>query len=122
MERVEKWEPLAGLDEPFGSLSYTYEHPSLQVLLLGAKRLSLHFTGVVAVRFELECPGYDPLPRPLPMLQDAATFPLLQLHGSPWLQDFQHIYPGVAHFALISSDHLLQLIAQPQPKAAWVPA
>lgn len=122
MERSEKWEPITDLDEPFGSLSYSFEHPSFQVMLLGARRLSLHFTGVVAVRFELECPGYDPLPRPLPMLREAVTFPLLQVHGSRLLQDFRHMYPGVAHFALVSSDHLLQLIAQPHPRAAWVPA
>ena len=119
MEQAEVWEPVTDISEPFGSISYSYDGESLLVTLHGTKSLSLRFDGVVAVRCELECPGLDSLPPQLPPLRQSVTFPLLKVAQSRWLSQFEHIYPSRVHFALISSDVLLQLIASPQPVAAW---
>ena len=119
MERAEIWEPVTDINEPFGSISYSYNGESLLVSLHGARSLSIRFAGVVAVRSELECPGLDALPHQLPALRPSVTFPLLTVAQSRWLAQFAHIYPGRVHFALISSDSLLQLIALPQPVCAW---
>ncbi len=85
----------------------------------GERNLSILFKGVVGVRFEQECPGFDPLPDALPMLRPSTTFPLLKITGSEWLEQLEGIYLGLNHFALISSDHLLQIIAKPDVIAHW---
>jgi hypothetical protein len=74
---------------------------------------------VVATRFEEECPGYEPLPDSLPMLNPSTTFPLLRIYGSQWLQNHDAVRPRAAHFAIISSDHLLQVIALPDVECSW---
>jgi hypothetical protein len=119
MERTIKWEVLPDIDDGFGSISYSYESESLRVVLNGARSLSLHFAGVVAVRSEAECPGLDPIPQPLPVLRKSVTFPLLEVQGSRWLQGYEPIYSGRSHFILVSFDTLLQVIARPQVIAAW---
>lgn len=118
-ERVNKWQPIDDLDFPFGSISYSYSHDTLSVSMHGVRTLVLNFSGVIAVRFETECPGFDPLPHPLPMLRERQIFPLLVVEESKWLEQFIGIYEGRSHFILISSDDLVQLLAKPNVLAQW---
>jgi hypothetical protein len=118
-EQATKWQPIADIDSPFGSISYQFRHDSLSVQMIGVRTLVLEFTGVVALRFEQECPGFDFFPQPLPMLRPLQTFPLLCVEGSSWREQYATIYGDLRHFALVSSDHLLQLLAKPDVKAAW---
>jgi hypothetical protein len=118
-EKATKWQPIADIESPFGSISYDFRHDSLSVQMIGVRTLVLDFTGVVAVRFEQECPGFDFVPLPLPMLRPLQTFPLLCVEGSSWREQYGTIYGDLLHFALVSSDHLLQLLAKPDVKVAW---
>ena len=119
LEHATKWQPIADIDSPFGSLSYSFRHDSLSVQMVGVRTLALDFTGVVALRFEQECPGFDFIPLPLPMLRPSQTFPLLCVESSPWREQYAAIYGDLLHFALVSSDHLLQLLAKPQVRVEW---
>jgi hypothetical protein len=114
-----KWEPISAIDSMFGSITYSFGDDNLLVRMIGARTLVIRFSGVVALRFEQECPGYDRLPESLPMLRPSETFPLLTIDGSQWLNQFDQIYKGRRHFALISSDHLVQLIANSDVEAQW---
>ena len=118
-QQVIKWQPLSDIDSPFGSIAYSFEREVAFVRMVGVKTLTLGFSGVVALRFEQECPGYDFVPFPLPMLTPSQTFPLLLVEESQWLQQFTPIYGELSHFALVSSDHLLQLLAKPNAEARW---
>jgi len=120
-EHVTKWQPIADIDSPFGAISYAFRHDMLSVQMLGARTLVLDFSGVVALRFEQECPGFDFVPLPLPMLRESQTFPLLCVEGSPWREQYTVIYGDLLHFALVSSDHLLQVLAKPVVQARWAP-
>ena len=119
-ERVSKWQPVPDIDSPFGSISYSFQDDKLIVRMIGTRVLVLHFTGVVALRFEQECPGFDFLPVSLlPMLGPSQAFPLLLVEGSSWLEQFSQIYNGISHFALVSSDHLVQVLTRPNVEARW---
>lgn len=118
-EHATKWQPIADIDYPFGLISYAFRHDSLSVQMIGVRTLALDFTGVVALRFEQECPGFDFVPLPLPMLRPSQTFPLLCVERSSWREQYAAIYGDLLHFALVSSDHLLQLLAKPEVKAEW---
>jgi hypothetical protein len=114
-----KWQPVSDIDSMFGSISCSFQDDALVVRMIGLRMLVIHFSGVVAFRFEQECPGIDPLPHPLPMLVPSQTFPLLVIESSDWLEQFHLIYTDRRHFALISSDHLVQLIAKPEVQTRW---
>jgi hypothetical protein len=118
-ERAIKWQPVPDIDSPFESISYSFQENALSVRMIGVRRLVLRFSDVVALRFEQECPGFDFLPLPLPMLRPLATFPLLLVEESPWLDKFNMIYKHCSHFALISGNHLVQLIAKTDVEARW---
>ena len=53
------------------------------------------------------------------------TFPLLQVAGSEWLGRYQAIYPPMpaplAHFLLVSTNDLVQLVARADAVAEWIP-
>ena len=85
----------------------------------GARRLSLAFSNVVAMRYEDECPGFDPLPRPLPMLKKGVTFPLLTIAHSEWRAQWV-MHQDLVHYLLISSDDLVQIVAGPIVEAHWL--
>jgi hypothetical protein len=53
------------------------------------------------------------------MLGPDRAFPLLCVQGSLWLEQYTAIYGDLSHFALISSDHLLQVLAKPSVQARW---
>ena len=118
-ERAKKWQPVSEINSGFESISYSFQNDSLSVRMVGIRTLVLRFSGVVALRFEQECPGFDFLPLPLPMLRPSQTFPLLVVEGGEWLDRFNMIYKDRKHFALISKDHLLQLLAKPNVEANW---
>jgi hypothetical protein len=119
-ERVTKWQPITGIDSSFGSISYSFDHDVACVRMHGARTLVLRFSGVVALRFEQECPGIDfPAVGLLPMLRPAQTFPLLFVEGSRWHEEFSLVYKDILHFALVSSDHLLQVLARAEVGARW---
>jgi hypothetical protein len=119
-DRAQKWEPVADIDAMFGSISFFYSGNAFSASMHGSRVLTLSFAGVIALRFENECPGLDPLPHPLPMLRANETFPLLVIEPSSWLTPFEKIYPGSrAHFVLISADHLVQILAEPNVMAGW---
>ena len=121
--RATKWQPVPDIDVMFGSISYAFgQHDALSVQMLGERTLFLNFTGVVALRFENECPGFDFLAGiELPMLRPRETFPLLSVEGSPWREQWAAVYGELSHFALVSSDHLLELCAKPVVQARWEP-
>ena len=105
-----------GIDVPFASISFSYEpgnERSVLVTMHGARNLRLRFKGAIALRFEDDCPGFDPLPHPLPMLRDGVTFPLLKIEESKWLAQWHPVHSNLAHFALLSLDDLVQLLAKP---------
>jgi hypothetical protein len=114
-----KWEPLSDIDSPFDTISYSFQGARLSVNMVGQRNLHLEFSNVVAIHFEQECPGFDFPPHPLPMLRPGVTFPLLIVEGSEWQKKYSLIYKDVSHFALISSDHLMQVLAK-SDKAIWV--
>ena len=119
--RATKWQPVPDIDSMFGSVSYAFcQHDALSVQMHGERTLLLDFSGVVALRFENECPGFDFLAGvELPMLRQAETFPLLFVEGSPWREQWAAVYGELSHFALVSSDHLLELCARPVVQARW---
>ena len=117
--RVSKWHPVSDLDRPFERIGFSFEGDALLVRMIGARTLVLRFSGVVALRFEQECPGVDFLPLPLPSLGPSQTFPLLVVERSQWLEPFRPIYRDVAHFALVSGDHLMQVLAKASVTALW---
>jgi len=121
-ERAVKWQPVADIDQGFGSISFAYEPckgRSLSLLMHGDRTLSLRFTQLIALRYEDECPGFDPLPTQLPMLKPRVTFPLIRIEESEWAKRWA-MHKNLVHFALISSDDLIQLIAKPEIEARWI--
>ena len=94
---------------------------TLDVVMYGVRRLALRFTGVIAIRHEDECPGFDPLPTDLPKLSGQIwTYPLLIIQNSTWSEQWNFIHQERQHFALISSDDLLQVVASPEVEAHWL--
>ena len=116
-----KWMPVSEIAEGFGSISFSYEPTetrSLLVVMHGQRELSLRFSRVIALHYEDECPGFFPLPGPLPMLKELVTFPLLRIENSSWAKQWT-MYSDLTHFALISSDDLVHLLASPVVDARW---
>ena len=88
--------------------------------MIGPRILVLRFSGVVALRFEQECPNFDfPAVQLCPMLRPSQTFPLLLVEGSKLLEQFSPIYGEILHFGMVSSEHLLQILAKPKVEAHW---
>ena len=91
--RATKWQPVADIDSPFESISYAFRDDALSLQMHGTRTLVLGFSGVVALRFENECPGYDFTGgADLPMLRPSQTFPLLRIEGSPWLEQWALVW------------------------------
>jgi hypothetical protein len=116
---------LPDVDHHFDVIDFSLKNETtrtLEVVMYGARRLSLRFTQVIAVRHEDECPGYDPLPKDLPKLAGQIwTFPLLTILGSTWKQQWDFQPQQRQHFALISAGDLVQIVASPEVEAKWLP-
>ena len=121
-QRTVVWHPVPDVAAGFGSISYRYgREGSLRTVyaaMHGERTLRLHFTGVVAVHAEDDCPGIFSLPKPLPRLDAQWSFPLLQIENSDWLSHWP-MYPNKVHFALLSLDDLVNVIADATVKAHW---
>ena len=120
-ERASTWYPVPDLTDGFGSISLTYrpnDSRSARLVMNGARNLALEFTRVIALHFEDECPGNFPLPTELPKLRPGLTFPLLKIENSRWLSQWP-MWPNLTHYALASSDDLVQLLAHPTVQAWW---
>jgi hypothetical protein len=121
--QAERWYPVPDVLEGFGSIALqkgsadSAKH--LRVIMHGNRQLSLVFSNVVAIRYEDECPGFDPIPRPLPMLKEQVTFPLLTVAHSEWRAQWI-MHRELVHYVLISSDDLVQVIASPAVEAHWL--
>jgi hypothetical protein len=124
-EHVTKWYPVPDVTTGFGWISFSKsdEAPARRasIVMHGDRQLSLAFTRVIALRYEDECPGYDPIPKPLPMLRERVTFPLLIVQNSRW-RDQWLMHSQLVHYVLISSDDLVQLVADAAVEAHWVDA
>lgn len=92
--------------------------------------LLLAFSGPISIRWEQESFGLNPLPTPLPRIEGgrhpAWTFPLLQIEDSSWLIAHESNNPPAAarraHFALVSLNDLVQILALPEVAAEWIDA
>jgi hypothetical protein len=122
IERSVEWYPLPDIADGFGTIGFEKgsfkEARRLRVLMHGGRVLSLNFVNVIALRFEDECPGYDQIPKPWPMLREKVTFPLLTVEGSSWRQRWM-MHKDLTHYVLISSEDLVQVLASPKVDAQW---
>ena len=134
-EQCLKWEPVTGVDRACADISFFYDAPHVVVVRVQYSRamgdhefdLQLTFRGAIAVRWEEESFGLNPLPEDLPKTSDGQwTFPLLRIAGSKWLREHTDRHPVAAasrqHYAMVSMIDLLQVLAMPDPKAEWVRA
>jgi hypothetical protein len=132
------WEPVAGIDSPCAAIAFRYDPPDkLQARMYFSRvnggpsqDLEVLFKGVIGIRWSDEFHGsivYQ-APQPAPKCRDSHwsrwVFPLLRVCESSWLATYQGL-PATAlreHFALISMNDLLDVIALPDVEAHWVPA
>jgi hypothetical protein len=101
-------------------------------LMRGAPKrdLRLQFTGLISLRWVDESFDVIHLPKPWPQIgageHPTWTFPLLQIEHSSWLQDHENVNPvaaeGRVHFALISLNDLVHILALPVATATWIDA
>jgi hypothetical protein len=120
-ERASTWYPVPDLSEGFRSISLSYcsnQSRSASVVMNGARNLTLEFKTLIALHFEDDCPGNFPLPPELPKLRPGLTFPLLKIENSHWLGQWP-MWSNLTHYALVSSDDLVHLIAHPTVQARW---
>jgi hypothetical protein len=123
-EHASAWYPVSDIDDGFESISFSYEarvsmEPrSVLIVMKGRRSLSLRFTGVIALHFEDDCPGNFPLPPELPRLNAKFVCPLLKIENSKWAAQCP-MWPNLTHYALLSLDDLVHLIAGPTVLAHW---
>ena len=127
IEAAHAWEPAEEISKiaiPFAGIDFAYgsgRERAVSVVMHGKRSLHLRFSGTIALRFEDDCPGFNPLPKPLPMIRPGLTFPTLRIDHSSWLGQWGnlHMHRGLCHFALLSLDDLVQIIAMPIVAAHW---
>jgi hypothetical protein len=136
-ERCERWSVVGGVEWPAADLFFSYEAPYIAMVRMqfantvrGSQRdLVLRFRGVIALRYESESTGLVPLPEPPRFTTgewSGHTFPLLLVQQSLWLAE-HHAHNSVEstdrhHFALVSMNDLLHILALPTVEASWVEA
>jgi hypothetical protein len=134
MEVCERWSPIDDIHWPAADICFAYEAPSVATARLGfssvsggsAQDLVLHFSNVIALRYEAEAPGLIPLPKNLPKLAvgiyPAFTYPLLEVRDSDWLAEYSAFNPEAAlhHYVLVSLNDLLHVLAGEKVEASWV--
>lgn len=130
------WEPAPGIESPCADIAFRYDPPDkLQARMYFSrvnggpmKDLEVLFRGVIGIRWADEFHGsvvYQ-APRRAPRCQDSRwanwVFPLLRVTESSWLATYQAL-PGTErreHFALVSMNDLLDVIALPEVEAHWI--
>lgn len=128
------WNPVPDVVGPCTDISFDRTLPGeLLVTMhfsltrgLPDRDLRIAFRGAVAIRWEEECPGVEPVPRDLPKLTTPEwsrwTTPLLSIQDSALLESFRPIYgESLRHFLLVSMNDLLHVVAGPSVEAVWVP-
>ena len=134
-ERCSKWGVIPDVDYPCADISFSY-NKSGQIILtmhfssvtgLPERDIELSFNGVVSLRWESETFGFNPLPDELPKCTatewQSWTFPMLKVDSSSWLQAHEDnaLTEGThSHFALVTMNDSLQIIAKSEVKARWV--
>ncbi len=135
--RASPWNPVPDVVGPCADISFErLLTGELQVTMhfstvvgLPDKDLQLRFTNVLAVWWEVECPGIEAVPAKLPKCAapewDKWTFPLLTVEGAEFLERLRPIYEraGVAAlglFLLVSMNDLIQVVASSIVEATWV--
>jgi hypothetical protein len=133
------WEPVPGIAGPCADISF--ERPAsgnaLVVTMhfsrtkgLPNRDLRLRFDGPLALRWEDECPGFDPVPDRLPKCATPEwrewTFPLLTVQGAELLDQVRAVRqwvgePAISHFLLVSMNDLIQIVARSEVSAEWGP-
>jgi hypothetical protein len=134
-ERCSKWDVAPEVDYPCADVSFIYREPGKitvtmhfsNVVGLPERNLEISFEGVVSLRWESESFGLNPLPEELPKCTavqwQSWTFPLLKVDSSSWLRAHEDnaLPEGThGHFALVTMNDLLQIIAKSEPKTRWV--
>lgn len=136
-DRAIIWEPTTGIDSPCADIAFRYAPPdSLEVRLhfsgvKGGRQqdLEMLFRGVIGIRWANEFHGsiIYRAPRPAPKCHNSRwsnwVFPLLRVCESSWLATYRAL-PGTErreHFALVSMNDLLDVIAFPDVQARWIP-
>ena len=134
-----RWEPTPGVIGPAADISFAYAGRDNAAVTMHFSRVAglpdedlvLRFTCVVALRWELECPGLNPMPLELPKCTSAKwtkwTFPLLKIEKSSWLEQYAPIYKPreglvLSHFLLVSMNDLVQIIARADASTEWIAA
>ena len=134
--RAEVWDPIDGIDGPCDEISFSYAPAHTATVVMAFKvvaggpsrNLTLNFKRVAVLCGEEECPGgFVPLPKPLPKLTRGDhltwTFPLLKLVDSEAQRQYDMIFhrknQPLAHFCLISTHNIVQVIADAEVNVAW---
>jgi hypothetical protein len=131
-----KWEPVSGIIGPSEAISFVYwgRRQGLIVMhfsrvpKLSTKDLLLRFEDMAAIRWELECPGFEAYPKDLPKCTVEKwrqwIFPLLKIEGSQLLEQHQSSQPStkhsLSHFLLISMDDIVQIVAGSNVIVEWI--
>jgi len=91
--------------------------------------LILTFRGAISLRWESESLDLISLPEPLPCCAgrwSSWSYPLLRIEHSAWLDSHEARNPVASkrrtHFALISMNDLLHILALPEVEAVWLEA
>jgi hypothetical protein len=125
-EQASAWYPVLDITDVFGSISVSYEpratsgamSRSALVALHGRRDLRLKFSGVIALYCEDDCPGNFPIPSDRPRLNADYMFPLLKIENSRWGAQWP-MWPQAVHYALISLDDIVHVLAQSSVEAKW---
>ncbi|MGH8446238.1 MAG: hypothetical protein ACREVL_13280 [Solimonas sp.] len=137
-ERCLKWQPVLGIVGPCAEISFARPEPYRVSVTMHfsaeqsgqPQDLLLEFREVTGLRWEREFPGFEHYPENMPKCDkpwEGWSFPLLTVEGSAWLEQHRGVHEAasdlrLAHFVLLSSDDLLQVIATRDVSAHWVPA
>jgi hypothetical protein len=136
-ERCVRWEPLENIQSACADISLSLDQQDRLLArmhfssMIGqpSRDLLLSFSGLISLRWEQEHMGLNPLPQPLPQIGKGEhsnwTFPLLEVENSTWLAACEAHMPSPrdwprTHFALISLNDLVQVLALPEVKAEWI--
>jgi hypothetical protein len=132
------WEPVGGIETPCADLAFRLTPPDLLVVKMRFSNLVdgtendllLKFSGTIAIQWGSETFGIVPIPEPFPKCRsphwDTWTFPLLRIGNSSWWAMHEARNPTLAegrdHFAIVTMDDVLHVLAKPTVSATWIPA